>query len=195
MAKNDYLQAIGVGVNQSSQNKPFAEWIASKLPAAAGGMFAHWAYQKIVSEFFTKQAQKYGADIVGSIGLAFIAYALDHSLFGWRKGFSDDMTQSFTDGMMGRGAPAVLNSVQSLFGSLSGGASNQKAQGMPSASLDNAPEALADMLSLLKNSPETRNRLTSDLIAAMERQDIRVDDAAKRNLANCLNDLAGQYQR
>lgn len=198
MAKaNEYLTAMGYNVNRASQNKPFVEWLVSKMPAAGGGLFAHWVYQKLVTDIFSKQAKVYGPDIVGSIGLAIIAYILDHNLWGWREGFSDDLTQSFTDGMMGRGAPAVMNTANSVWEFLIGTVSGKKTAGnaLPSASLDRAPEALADMMALLADSPDTRRRLADDLVTAMERQDMRVDDTAKRNLANCINDLATQYKR
>lgn len=192
---NDYIKAMGFGNNSSSQNKPMGEWLASKLPAALGGMFAHTVYQNAIG-LFSKQAKDYGPDIVGSISLAVFAYVLDHDVIGFAEGFSDDFSQSFTDGMMGRGAPAVYNALGQLWKGISGLVSGgTKANGMEGPSLDRAPEALAEMMSLLANSPETRQKMAIDLISVMESQNMNVDSTAKSKIANCINDLARNYQR
>ena len=191
---------MGLGVNRESQNKPFSQWLAAKTPAALGGLFAHTIYQQIVA-LFAKQSQKYGPDIVGSIGLALIAYILDHNLWGWSKSFSDDATQSFTDGMMGRGAPAVFNAVSSVWNGLTkvvgekAPSAGKAANASMGASLDNAPEVVADMMSLLASSPETRQRLAKDLIETMEKHQMRLDDKARSNIANCIGDLANTYKQ
>lgn len=193
---------MGFGQNKANQNKPFADWILSKLPAAAGGLFAHYAYHQAVG-WFPKQAAAYGPDIVGSIGLALIAYLLDHT-GTFKQDWSSDATQSFTDGMMGRGAPAVVSASTQIWKLLAGalnasttGQANPKPAGSlhDQPSIDQAPEVLAEMMSMLANSPETRKKLAVDLISVMEQQNMRVDDAAKSKLANCIENLASSYSR
>ncbi|PSM31457.1 hypothetical protein BVG81_005265 [Haliangium sp. UPWRP_2] len=193
---------MGLGVNSQSQNKPFGQWILSKLPAAFGGLVAHYVYHQAV-ELFPKQAKAYGPDIVGSIGLALGAYVLDHDLI-WADGISSDFTQSFTDGMMGRGAPAVLSGTVQIWKMIANGfnaVTTEQANPKPAGalrnepSIDNAPEVLAEMMSMLRNSPETRQKMAADLIAVMEQQNMRVDDAAKSRLANCIESLANNYSR
>ena len=193
---NAYIKAMGFGNNSASQNKPWDQWLASKLPAAFGGMFAHTVYQNAIG-LFSKQAKDYGPDIVGSIALTIIAYILDHDMVGLSDGFSDDFSQSFTDGMMGRGAPAVYNAIGQAWRGLTSVVSPnaKKADGMEGPSLDRAPEALAEMMSLLANSPETRQKMALDLISVMEGQNMNVDSTAKSKIANCINDLARNYQR
>lgn len=201
--KNGYLLAMGFGVNTESQNKTFGKWLASKIPAAAGGLFAHEVYDIITTKVFKEVASKYGADIVGSVGLALVAYILDHNLWPLKnKGFSDDFSQSFTDGMMGRGAPAVLNAAKSIYEKIveflsPGKTPGQGLIGAPGVapSLDAAPAALADMMSLLQNSPRTRQLLAEDLISAMEKRDMEVSPQARMNIANCIGDLAQNYTR
>lgn len=199
-AKDDYLNALGYKQDTARQNLPLAQWLVSKLPAAAGGLFAHEVYQLLTTKWFTELAGKYGPDVVGSIGLAVIAWALDHSVVFRR---SDDLSEGFTDGMMGRGAPAVWNTIKGGYSWLVDGLTSKpkaRSQGLLSAnngqpSLDSAPQALAEMISLLADSPRTRDLLASDLITMMERRGMQIDQAARSNFANCIGDLASQYKQ
>ena len=200
------MVAMGFGVNTQTQNKPFLKWLASKIPAAAGGLFAHEVYEIFTQKIFTEAANKYGADVVGSIGLAIVAYVFDHNLWPVKRpGFSDDFSQSFTDGMMGRGAPAVWNGLKTGLGKLvdwvaAPPSATKRSQGLLSgsptnASLDVAPEALADMMALLHNSPRIRQMLADDLISTMEKRDMEISPQARVNIANCIGDLAQNYKR
>ena len=119
--KDEYLRALGYDQGREQQNLPLGQWIVSKVPAAAGGMFAHEVYEWAVEKIFANLVPKYGRDVIGSLGLTIVAYLIDHNLnilVFKRPGFSDDLTQAFTHGMMGRGAPAVWNSAQIILGKL-----------------------------------------------------------------------------
>lgn len=198
MADNVYLKAMGFNQDKGRAELSWDKWLASKVPAAAGGLFAHWAYELVVDKWFVDTAKKYGPDIVGSIGLTFIAWAIDHS-WGWFD--SDEALKAFTDGMMGRGAPAVWNTLKAGFNWIAEGFGLQKkAQGLLSAnegspSLDNSPGAIAEILGLLADSPRTREMIAQDLATVFERRGMQIDDAARSNFANCLGDLANQYKQ
>lgn len=208
MAKNEngYLVAVGFGRNVEQQNKPWDDWLMAKVPAAMGGLFAHFAYNYVVDNIFKSLVPKYGRDIVGSVGLTIIAYLIDHNrpFFFYKKGSSDEMTKAFTDGMMGRGAPAVTNAIYQILMKLTEFVSGQPSEAkkanamMPesqahSASLDSAPAAFADMMSLLSNSPKTRAMLTQDLLDKMDQAGIDIDPRARENIANCIGELATNY--
>lgn len=207
--KDLYLNAMGVGQETGRQNLPLDQWIVSKIPPAAGGLFAHEVYNLTTTKWFANLVPKYGRDIIGSLGLGIAAYVLDHNMnvLVWKiPNFSDDFTESFTDGMIGRGAPALFSAFQALAGKLSdwltGKTSTpQKANAMLppgqeyAPNLDDAPGALADMMSLLSTSPKTRQALTDDLLNRMAQRGVEVTPLAKTNIANCIGDLAESYKR
>lgn len=212
--KDAYLDAMGYNKDKDRQNLPFTEWVVSKFPAAAGGLFAHEVYDLTTTKWFATLVPRYGRDIVGSLGLAIVAYSLDHNLnmVVWKRpGFSDDMTEGFTDGMIGRGAPALFSAVGTVLKKvsdyLSGDANAKKpVAGKPAQAmlpqgqeytpnLDDAPAALGDMMALLASSPKTRQMLTEDLLGRMENRGIEISPNARTNIANCIGDLAQSYKR
>lgn len=211
MAENAYLNALGYRNGENQSRLPPMTWMLSKVPAATGGMVANTVYALATERWFTQFVPQFGAEMVGSIALGGIAYVVDHSsLFD-----STDLRKAFTDGLIGRGAPVLSNSVMSIItwifnwlrgqGGQSGQTNNQKAQALlsdpgvqsmlPETNLDHAPQAVAEMLSLLSNSPRTREMIAQDLMGVMERRGFEITPEARSQVANCINDLAVQYKR
>ena len=208
MAENSYMAALGYPGGENRRNLPFVDWMLSKVPAAAGGLTANMVYEVVTTRWFVTLASQYGAELIGSLGLGIVAYIVDHSFF-FR---SNDLSKAFTDGLIGRGAPVLSRSIIGVVNMLidtvkSGGKAEtgQKAQAiltdptmrglLPQTSLDNAPQAAAEMISLLADSPRTRELIAQDLVSIMEKRGMEVTAAARADVANCINDLAAQYKR
>ncbi len=200
-----YSKALGLDSGHQVTTKlsvaGASEWAVSKTPAAAGGIFADWVYNKAVAKW---PKAKRGPRFVGSVAVAIGAYGLQIAM-AQVSPTSSHLVDKMTDGMIGRVAPEAWRLLVGLFEKDKKG-DNQKSDtyvpptddeifGTANASLDGDRQAVMEVGQLLQQSPETTQQIADQMFAIMKRDRVDMDPAGQQAVVRSMREAAAKLAK
>jgi hypothetical protein len=158
------------------------QWLASKGPAVLGGHAGQW-----VVEWALKRWPNHprGAAFVGGVAVLVAGFGLE-VLVAKSSPSNGRLFDKITDGMVGRAAPLITNTVKRILGM----EVPKAAQG--TASLDGDQEAVAEVARLLRDSPETTQDLATQMFELMKRDGVDIDEAGRQAVVRSMREVSSK---